>query len=108
MSEEQQENWNYFRQTYPEATETYQAFAGALHDASGPLDRKTRALIKVGVAVGVQVEPAMHSHFERALATGCTAAEIEHAIVITATTVGFPRMMDALRYWRREKETRGL
>ncbi len=104
----QKANWNYFTQTYPEAAAAHQSFSKALHETAGPLDERTRALIKIGVAVGVQVELALHSHFDRAMKVGCSPAEIEHAIVITATTVGFPRMMDALRVWRDERAHRGL
>jgi AhpD family alkylhydroperoxidase len=43
-------------------------------------------------------ESAVHSHTHRALALGITPEELEHAILIGVTTMGFPRMMTALSW----------
>ena len=101
--EARKENWKYFRQTYSEAHEAFEAFGKALGPNSGPLDAKTCALVKLGIAAASQYDLALRSHIERALSAGCTPEEVEHAILQTATTAGFPRMMAALMIWREEK-----
>ena len=101
------ENWRYFQEKYPDASVAYQGFARALHE-SGPLDEKTRALIKIGMAVASEFDLGLRSHIEKALEAGCTAEEVEHAVVLAGTTAGFPRMMDGLRILREEKTTRGM
>ena len=97
------ENWKYFRHTYPEAHDAYEAFGKTLGPGGGPLDAKTCALVKLGIAAASQYDLAMRSHIEKALNAGCTPEEVEHAILQTATTAGFPRMMAALKIWREEK-----
>ena len=101
--EARKENWKYFRTKYPAAHEAYQDFGKAMGPDGGPLDEKTCALIKVGIAAASQFDYALRSHIEKALNAGCTNDEIEHAILQTATTAGFPRMMTALLIWREEK-----
>ena len=97
------ENWKYFRESYPDAYKAYEKFGKSLGESAGPLDDKTRALIKVGIAAASQYDWALRSHLEKALNAGCTPEEVEHAIIQTATTAGFPRMMAALLIWREEK-----
>jgi AhpD family alkylhydroperoxidase len=65
---------------------------------SGPLDERTRELVKLGMAAAAHSESAVHSHVHRALDAGAEPAEIEHAIVLGITTIGFPRMMAALTW----------
>jgi alkylhydroperoxidase/carboxymuconolactone decarboxylase family protein YurZ len=86
-----------FAQDYPEVMAAYQALGSAAHDA-GPLDVKTRALIKLAIAAGARLEGAVHSHARRAVREGCTPEEIRHAILLATTTIGFPAMMAALSW----------
>lgn len=101
--EARKENWKYFRHNYPEAHEAYESFGKALGSNKGPLDAKTCALIKLGISAASQFDLALRSHIEKALNAGCTPEEVEHSIMQTATTAGFPRMMAALMIWREEK-----
>jgi alkylhydroperoxidase/carboxymuconolactone decarboxylase family protein YurZ len=101
--ESRKENWKYFRHAHPEAHAAYEAFGKALGPEGGPLDAKTCALVKVGIAAASQYDLALRSHIEKALEAGCTPEEVEHAILQTATTAGFPRMMSALMIWREER-----
>ncbi|MEW5986863.1 MAG: carboxymuconolactone decarboxylase family protein [Chloroflexota bacterium] len=96
-----------YQQFQKEHTAVWQAYEslGALA-AEGPLDQKTRELVKLGMAAAVQSESAVHSHTYRALAAGATAAEIEHTILLGVTTLGFPTMMAALS-WARAAVTGG-
>jgi len=45
---------------------------GEVTQSAGPLDSKTRALVKLAIAVGALREGAVHSHTRRALEVGCT------------------------------------
>jgi len=60
---------------------------------ASPLTDKTRALVKLAIAVGGQMEGAVHSHTRRALEAGCSAEEIYHVALLGTTTLGFPTMM---------------
>ena len=55
-----------FRQQFPEIAAAYGDLAVKCHEA-GPLDEKTRRLVKLGVAVGVNSEGGVRSHARRAL-----------------------------------------
>jgi AhpD family alkylhydroperoxidase len=84
-----------FQKQFPKVFAAYDALGHATAEA-GPLDDKTRALVKLAIAVGSQLEGAIHSHTRRAVEAGCTAEEIRHAILLATTTIGFPAMMKAL------------
>jgi 4-carboxymuconolactone decarboxylase len=84
-----------FQKDFPEVFAAYDALGNATAEA-GPLDGKTRALVKLGIAVGSQLEGALHSHTRRAVEAGCNAAEIRHVVLLATTTLGFPAMMKAM------------
>jgi 4-carboxymuconolactone decarboxylase len=86
-----------FREDYPEIARAYEELGEATQEW-GPLDKKTRELVKLGVAVGNRHEGAVHSHTRRALDAGATPEEIRHAVVLALTTIGFPNMIAALSW----------
>ncbi len=86
-----------FMEEQPKVAEAYTAL-GAACQTAGPLDGRTRALIKLGVAIGMQHEGAVHSHTRKAIEAGASAEEIRHAALLSTTTIGFPRMMAALSW----------
>ncbi|MBS1724812.1 MAG: carboxymuconolactone decarboxylase family protein [Armatimonadetes bacterium] len=86
-----------FMETYPEVGAAYQAM-GAAVGAAGPLDPKTAALVKVGIAVGAKMEGAARSNAHKALEAGATPDEIRHAVLQATTTVGFPTMMAGMSW----------
>ena len=71
-------------------------------DLTGPLDRATCELIKIGICVGAGLESALRSHVRRASQAGATHASIEQAIFLGMTTVGFPRATAAWS-WAQEQ-----
>lgn len=101
-NELRKENWDYLKKQHPRLHQTYDAFGKALHEA-GPLSERESCLIKIAVAAASQFEYALYAHVERAIEAGCSREEIEHAILLTATTAGFPRMMTALLNYRNMK-----
>ena len=75
----------------------YEALGQACAEA-GPLDEKTRELIKLGMAIGGRLEGAVHAHARRALGAGATAAEIQHVVALAIPTVGFPTTVAAFTW----------
>ncbi len=84
-----------FQKEFPKVFAAYDSLGNATAEA-GPLDAKTRALVKLAIAVGSQLEGAIHSHVRRAVEAGCVPEEIRHVILMATTTLGFPAMMKAL------------
>ncbi len=97
-------------QKYPEVARVHHQLAELCH-AAGPLDEKTRRLTKLAAAIGSGIKGAVKSHTRRALKIGINADELRHTAVLTATTIGFPAMVGALRWIEEvllERETEEL
>ncbi len=86
-----------FISKYPELGDAHEAVAKAV-DGYGPLDRKTLALIKIGISLGAGLESAVKSHVRRSLEAGATEEEIEQAILLGMNTCGFPSTVAAWRW----------
>ena len=86
-----------FMKSYPEIGKAYSDLGEAVHKA-GPLDDKTRALIKVAISGGAMLEGAFHSHIRKAVRAGATKEELQHVAFLALPTIGFPSMM-ALLSW---------
>lgn len=86
-----------FSEQHPDVLSAYEAL-GVAASEEGPLDRKTRELVKLGMAAASGSVSAVKSHTHRALQEGVSAQEIEHAIILGVTTLGFPSMMAALSW----------
>lgn len=79
---------------FPELAAAHDQMSQAV-DNIGALDGKTAALVKIGISLGAGLESAVRSHVRRAKEAGATEAEIENAIFLGMTTVGFPRTVAA-------------
>ncbi len=86
-----------FQQDYPDVASAYEAMGEAVHKC-GPLDYKTRALIKLSISIGSRQEGAVHSHTKKALKAGCSADEIKHAVMLAMPTLGLPSTMAAMSW----------
>jgi 4-carboxymuconolactone decarboxylase len=86
-----------FKKEFPEVEKEYDGLAKKCH-ATGPLDERTRRLVKLGIAIGSESEGAVKSHTRRALAIGISQEEIRHAILLGLTTIGFPKMIATLNW----------
>jgi 4-carboxymuconolactone decarboxylase len=91
------EAYKEFIKHYPEIGEAYDRLANLCHDG-GSLDKKTRRLVKLGIAIGLNSEGAVRSHARRALQDGATAEEIRHVVLLSCTTAGFPTMIAAYKW----------
>jgi len=83
-----------FKKNYPEVWKAFDRLGGLIHD-SAPMDKKTRELLKLALAIGARLEGAVHSHTRRALEHGARAEEIRHVVLLAMTTLGFPHMIAA-------------
>lgn len=97
-----EKNLHYFIDKHKEIYEAYENYGHKLHEEGGPLDEKTRWLIKIAISAACQYEFALRTHIRKAYRCGCTLEEIEHAIMLVAPTGGFPKMMEALLVFRDE------
>lgn len=86
-----------FQENHPQVYAAYETL-GKTAAENGPLDEKTRELIKLGMAAARGSESAVQSHAHRAIEAGATAAEVEHALTLGVNTLGFPAMMTALSW----------
>lgn len=88
-----------FGKDHPDVHSAYERLAAAAHDA-GPLDEKTRRLVKLAISVGGRLEGAVRSHARQARDAGVTDAEIDHVVLLALTTIGLPSAV-AARTWIR-------
>jgi len=58
--------------------------------ADGPLDPRTRRLVKLAAAMGAMREGAVRSGARKAIAEGIPLAEIEQLVPLAAGTIGLP------------------
>jgi 4-carboxymuconolactone decarboxylase len=86
-----------FTDEYPEIARAYEQLGAACHLA-GPLPKKDRALIKLGISIGAWLEGAVHSHVRKALEAGASPEEIRHTALLALPTIGFPSTM-AVMTW---------
>ncbi len=85
-----------FVKRYPEVNKGYDTLANSCHKA-GPLDKKVRRLVKLGIAIGLNSEGGVRSHARRALEEGISADEVRHVVLLAFTTAGFPYMIAAYK-----------
>jgi len=71
---------------------------GKATKAAGPLNKKTSELIQLAAAAAIRAEGSVHSHARRALAAGAKPAEIQHALIVLTSTIGFPTVSAALSW----------
>ncbi len=90
-----------FVRKFPALGNAHESIALAV-DAAGPIDPKTRELIKMGICMGAGLESAFKSHVRRACAHGATVEEIEQTILMAMNTTGFPRTVAAWQWARQQ------
>lgn len=93
------EVYDEFTQDFPEIASAFEGLASKTHEA-GPLDQRARRLVKLGVVVGAESPGGVRSQVRKAFDEGLSRAEIEHAILLSTTSVGLPRMIAALKWSR--------
>jgi AhpD family alkylhydroperoxidase len=85
------------KDAYPEIWDSQWALN--LHcDEAGPLDARTRELIKVAVLAAAGYEQSVKGHTALALAAGATPAEVRQAVLLAAGPVGIPAVAYGLTW----------
>ena len=82
---------------YPEVWQAFASLGKACAEA-GPLDARTRRLVKLALAVGSGSEGAVHSHMRRALDEGIEPAALKQVAMLAIPTLGLPGGVAALTW----------
>ncbi len=96
-----------FEKNHPAVAEAFAKLGDACHEAGGPLDEKSRRLVKLGMAIAFRHEGAVHSAVRNAIQSGITREEIEHVVILAITTVGWPAAYAAMTWIDDEFDRRG-
>ena len=75
--------------------EKYSELGREIHANGGPLDEKTRWLIKVSLSAANRHRKALETHIAQARVHGVSEEELRHALLLLITTCGFPTFMEA-------------
>jgi 4-carboxymuconolactone decarboxylase len=97
MKETLPEHFQDFVKRYPDVWEAHQKLSEPCAE-SGPLDRKTRELIKVGISGAANQVTALQRHAVMAVQAGATHEEVYQTILLLITTIGFPHASAALQW----------
>lgn len=92
-----------FGDRFPDLMDAHERITRAAESA-GVLDAKPCALVRIGLALGAGLESAVRSHVRRACEAGASEEEVEQAIALAATTLGFPRTIAGWSWARRQFE----
>ena len=84
-------------EAHPQVWQAYAALGEACAEA-GPLDARTRRLVKLALAIGAASEGATHSHARRAGEEGIEAEALRQVALLAIPTLGFPRAVAALTW----------
>jgi AhpD family alkylhydroperoxidase len=90
-------HFNRLAKRYPEYLAAVEQL-GETVKKSGPLEPKVAELIQLAAAAAVHSEGGVHSHARRARKAGATPDEINHAVLLLTSTIGFPSVAAALSW----------
>ena len=90
-----------FRSDFPEVVEAFDALAAAAHE-NGPLDERTRRLVKLGIAVGGRLEGAVRSAARQCRDSEITQDEMGQVVALAVSTIGLPSAVSG-RTWIRDE-----
>jgi AhpD family alkylhydroperoxidase len=82
---------------YPKYIEALDELGSSVRK-EGPLDLKTSHLIQLAGAAASRSEGAVHSHTRQLKELGASEDEINHAIILLTSTIGFPAVSAALSW----------
>lgn len=86
-----------FRRKYTKVWKAFTALGDRCHQA-GPLDEKSRKLVKLALAIGAGLEGATHSATRNALAAGINPEDLQHVAILGISTLCFPASMRAMSW----------
>jgi alkylhydroperoxidase/carboxymuconolactone decarboxylase family protein YurZ len=82
---------------HPQIWAAYERLGAACADA-GPLDARTRRLVKLALAVGSQSEGAVHSHTRRSFDDGLSKEELLHVAMLAIPSIGLAKAVAAMTW----------
>ena len=82
---------------FPDVWQSYEALGKACAEA-GPLDARTRRLVKLAISIGGGSEGAVHAHVRQALDEGLSDAELRQVALLAGPTLGLPTAVRALAW----------
>jgi alkylhydroperoxidase/carboxymuconolactone decarboxylase family protein YurZ len=97
MSDNLPSHFSRFKAAHPEICQAFEELGRRVHE-QGSLSERERRLVKLGIAIGVGTEGGVHSAVRHALRGGCSREDVEHAVRLAITTIGWPRAMAALSW----------
>jgi alkylhydroperoxidase/carboxymuconolactone decarboxylase family protein YurZ len=86
-----------FTNDHPKIAKAYSNLGDAVHNA-GPLDEKTRALIKMAISGASRQEGGFHAHIRKGVMLGISKEEMQQVALLTLPTLGFPTMIMLLSW----------
>ena len=84
-----------FTSQYPDVLKDFQQLGKTCRE-SGPLEKKYQDLANLGIAIGANSKGAVMSQTRKALESGANKEEIAHVVLLSLTTIGFPKMIAAM------------
>ncbi len=97
MSKQLPKAVNQFRKRHPKVWKAFNELGERCHEA-GPLDEKSRRLVKLALSIGAALEGATHSAVRNARKAGITPEEIDHVALLAITTLGLPAATRAMTW----------
>lgn len=88
-----------FVERYPELGEAWDLMHRA-EEKAGPLDERTRRLIKLAVSIGAGREGSVHASARKALSMGILPEEIEQTVAVCSSVMGMPGTVAAFTWVR--------
>ena len=73
----------------------HEAMGKEIHEKGGPLEEKTRWLIKIAISGASSHRTALETHILKAREAGASEDEILHVLLLLIQTTGFPTFMEA-------------
>jgi 4-carboxymuconolactone decarboxylase len=86
-----------FSKRHPDVWKAFNELGDCCHSA-GPLDEKTRRLVKLALSIGAGLEGGTHSAVRNALKSGITADELDHVALLAISTLGLPSATRAMTW----------
>ncbi len=97
MAEQLPKAVNEFRKRHPEVWQAFNELGNRCHE-TGPLDEKSRRLVKLALSIGAGLEGATHSAVRNALKSRITREEMEHVALLAISTLGLPSATRAMTW----------
>ncbi len=90
-----------FKKDFPQVYAVHEALGKEIHENSGPLNEKTRWLIKVAISGAGHRLLALETHIMKAREAGAAEGEIKQVLLMLIPTAGFPVFMEAYSVFKK-------